>query len=40
MLIDSHCHLHDRAFEDTRGALTRATIGGGAVIVSDGHIEA
>jgi len=25
MIIDSHCHLHDRAFEDTRGALTRAT---------------
>ncbi len=25
MIIDSHCHLHDPAFEDTRGALTRAT---------------
>ena len=25
MIIDSHCHLHDPAFEDTRGAVTRAT---------------
>jgi len=25
MIIDSHCHLHDPAFEDTRGALIRAT---------------
>ena len=24
MIIDSHCHLHDPAFEDLRGALTRA----------------
>jgi len=24
MLIDSHCHLHDPAFEDLRGALARA----------------
>jgi TatD DNase family protein len=25
MIIDSHCHLHDPAFEDTRGVVTRAT---------------
>ena len=25
MIIDSHCHLHDPAFEDTRGAVARAT---------------
>jgi TatD DNase family protein len=25
MIIDSHCHLHDPAFEDLRGALARAT---------------
>jgi len=25
MIIDSHCHLHDAAFEDSRGAVTRAT---------------
>jgi len=24
MIIDSHCHLHDPAFEDLRGALARA----------------
>jgi TatD DNase family protein len=24
MIIDSHCHLHDTAFEDVRGALARA----------------
>jgi TatD DNase family protein len=24
MIIDSHCHLHDRAFEDLHGALARA----------------
>src|SRR5262245_31649520 len=25
MIIDSHCHLHDPAFEDTRGVVMRAT---------------
>src|SRR5215471_2794241 len=25
MIIDSHCHLHDPAFEDTRGVVTRAS---------------
>jgi len=25
VIIDSHCHLHDPAFEDVRGALARAT---------------
>jgi len=25
MIIDSHCHLHDPVFENTRGAVTRAT---------------
>ena len=25
MLIDSHCHLHDPAFDDLRGAIARAT---------------
>src|SRR5881396_3746844 len=25
MIIDSHCHLHDPAFEDVRAALARAT---------------
>jgi TatD DNase family protein len=25
MIIDSHCHLHDPSFEDSRGAVTRAT---------------
>ncbi len=25
MIIDSHCHLHDPVFEDTRGVVTRAT---------------
>jgi TatD DNase family protein len=25
MIIDSHCHLHDPAFEDVRGVVTRAT---------------
>ena len=25
MIIDSHCHLHDPAYEDSRGAVTRAT---------------
>ena len=24
MIIDSHCHLHDPAFEDLRGVLARA----------------
>jgi len=24
MIIDSHCHLHDPVFEDTRGVVTRA----------------
>ncbi len=25
MIVDSHCHLHDPAFQDLRGALARAT---------------
>jgi len=25
MIIDSHCHLHDPVFEDTRGVVARAT---------------
>lgn len=35
MIIDSHCHLHDPAFEDLRGALARAAEHGvwGAVAV-------
>ena len=35
MLIDSHCHLHDPAYEDLRGALARATEHGvwGAIAV-------
>ena len=24
MIVDSHCHLHDAAFADTRGTLARA----------------
>src|SRR5215467_12847954 len=35
MIIDSHCHLHDAAYEDIRGALARASEHGvwGAVAV-------
>ena len=35
MIIDSHCHLHDAAYEDVRGALARASEHGvwGAVAV-------
>ena len=38
MLIDSHCHLHDPAYEDLRGALARATEHGvwGAIAVGRG----
>ena len=24
MIVDSHCHLHDAVFADTRGTLVRA----------------
>ena len=24
MIVDSHCHLHDAAFADTQGVLSRA----------------
>ncbi len=39
MLIDSHCHLHDPAYEDLRGTLSRASEHGvwGAVAVGCDH---
>jgi len=43
MIVDSHCHLHDPAFEDLRGALARAAehdVWGAVAVGCDEHTNA